>query len=130
MKLKLLLYNNYMMLSLIIYFIKKTNSIIRFCCEFQFFIFFVCAFFNFVLFFFWVNAFFVVISKITFRCFFLSWEIYFHILIFFIFRFDFVMTKNEITSRDDENEKKNSLKTIKIAIWKRFSSFSICHFFF
>ena len=130
MKFELLMYNNYMMLSLTIYFIKNANSIIRFCCEFQFFIFFVCAFFKFVLFFFLKNAFFIVIIfNVTFRDRRLNCEICFHFFVFFIFRFDFVMTKNEINSRDDD-EKNEFVKNSKNCDLKTFFEFFDLSFFF
>lgn len=75
----------------------------------MFFIFFVCTSRNLVLFFFQIKALVVEIFNITSRCFFLNFfcEVCFHFFVFFIFRFDFVIIKNEVESRNDEKKNNN-----------------------
>ena len=71
----------------------------------------------------------VVIFSVIFRCFCLNYKTCFHILIFFISRFDLIVTKNEIKSRDDENEKKFVKNSKSFDFETFFESFDLLFFF-
>ena len=114
-----------------VYFNTKANSLMRFCWNSLFFIFFVCTSFNLVLLFFLKEALFTtVIFNVASRDFRLNCENCFHCFVLFIFRFDFVMTKNEINSRDEkkENEKKENNKNSDLKTF--FEFFDLFLFFF
>ena len=82
-----------------IYSTRKADSIIRFCCDSLFFISFACTSRSLVLLFFRVNVLSAaeILSVFT-HCPRLSCETCFHLFVFFIFRSDFVMTRDEVES--------------------------------